>query len=286
MINAFALFMSILWQTPSAVAVVNGAPVLFDASSDIETIRMATVRIVRASNEGFVVLCSGVQMGGRQVLLADHCFKNKKGEIYDFYLQGKVYAEVRDPSSPTGIKRIQVGTMDSQQDADRDLALVALREDTPFRQSIPLAFDGCDEDSQYTVAGYGVNGTVRSQTLDTATYRKISANEAKYYQGLILDRYSHPENWLTLKKVSGSVCFGDSGSPIFCKSHGRLALVGITSTIHKSNVSSKPDQVSQSTYCQMNDVISGSLVQPNMYLIEAWRHYQSTDVEPQSDAAR
>lgn len=268
--------------TNSAFAVVDGHRAMGGTHSSVGddlAIRQNTVRFVSFADGGYVPFCSGIQSGNGEVISAAHCFSSNQS--ISLLESGQTYAEVYDPSSPRKPRRIRVAKVEQREDQVADLAVVRLERQPPTVPGIPLALAGCDASTAYKIAGFGVTESNRmSENVRVADYRTIAPEELRGPRKFIrttLD--NHAREWLVLKKTgAGSICPGDSGGPIFCRSRGRLAVAGITANIAEYPLSRPlgrlglPKPQAKSEFCRDSaDTVAGTLLSASIPVLENLR---------------
>ena len=256
-----------------AHAVVNGQPTSF-GSSDIEKIaRNFTVRLVRLENNKAIGFCSGGAFAPSEVLSAAHCFEDEK--VKEALSRGLIFVEFYDKNSENKVRRVQVRSVDKKKNEGTDMALLRLASESPTRMSLPLAYSGCDDDSGYISAGFGIteNGE-NASAVEFAHYRKMNSKEIDdlVKVNLLKHETGSDNNWIVLRSVKGSSCVGDSGGPIFCRAKGRWALAAVNTLVAAGKMSLMPKTYKAEEYCKSADLLQVNRIEPKMQLIESWRH--------------
>lgn len=274
----FLFFALTLLQTSSSSAVVGGHDLTRPRSQEERTVRDHTIRFVSFENGEFKGFCSGFMMSTNEVLSAAHCFESEKHK--ELLENGHLFVEKEDPDHPGVFRRFQIKDVLLKNDDTRDLAYVTLMKDLPLKESVPLAIASCDEGSSFLSVGYGISDDNKpSASLKMASYRKLTEDEHTRVGPLT---FNQPENdlpeWVVLKKEKGSVCLGDSGGPIFCRSKGRLALAAVNKNISANDRSMKYGDYKMADYCRNSaNYLVGSRISPNVHLIQSWQSFSKSE---------
>jgi secreted trypsin-like serine protease len=236
-------------MTNSASAIVDGpttrgaADMAGVSAADALKIRQNAVRFIAVDRGGVATpFCSGVLSGGGEALSAAHCFSDSL--IAAALSEGRIYAEVYDSNArPKFKKRVKVSRVESRKDENADLAVVELMGELPSTPKIPLALAGCDEGSTFVFGGFGkteknqMSKDVRLSRYQEMTEQDLTADPFHFYNQATMNNYAR--EWILLSKTGvGHICVGDSGSPLFCQSRGRLAIAGITASMGDARKSS------------------------------------------------
>jgi len=269
----FSIFFSVAGVNQPSFAVVNDNTFWVANSDEERLIRQATIRLVVITKDEVRPFCSGVAFGPGEALSSGHCF-GKGGASQDELRKGQVFVETYDHEAPGILKRIQVASVDFQEDSHADLALIKLATDLPIRFSIPLAYSGCDEGTSMISAGFGRDEHNKyTSTVRTANYRELSMEERdELNKPIHLSTDNRSEEWIVLRaQTSRKACSGDSGGPIFCKSKGQLALAAINANLNGGRRTIAPGEYPWNQFCRIADILVGSRVSSSMNVIEKWR---------------
>lgn len=301
------LFASMSW------AVLNKSPIIVPATDEERLIQQATVRIIWEDPAGNRFAgCSGVVFSPSQILTAQHCLPpNTNLEL------NKVYVEVYDPNGPidpvthlrqtTKLLRVrnQMTRLGAQAGigGPNDIQALQLAGELPMKFSIPMGYNGCDND-MYTAAGFGIvklgnkfrPKPKKASAVTTADYREFTPDEHELikkddpenhdgfpgYGGSqeikrTIKEWSADGSMLCLRpKNSFKICLGDSGGPVFCRSKGKIALVGIISALdavgmnHTERALEKMQERRENN-CPYSNTLFAVPLKDQMDTIEKWR---------------
>ena len=214
---------SLLSLTSHVQAIVDGQPIRARAGRESATILERTVRlVVRDHADSYRFVCTGFLLDNSLLVTAANCIIPAEALAE---VQGRIYAEVL-AGTPYAYRRpIRVFSLVSNQ--AKELIGATLKDPPELSSRIPIANEDCDPDSDYLVAGFGLQqGETLPAKPSWAHYRRLNPGGPEF----------------RLSKVGGSVCAGDAGAPIFCRVKGKLALAGLVNAIHL-----KPKQISDAT---------------------------------------
>ena len=195
------------------LAVVDGLPVRAQASQDRALELERTVRIVQqTAPDAYKYLCTGVMIDDATVVTAGSCllpdlFKEPASATLFAELYAGTDVMVRTHFQPT-----HVGY-----DEKEDLATGVLKDPPTLTASVPLANGQCDADSPLSTLGFGIDENNRySPRPRLSTYTGIQREGSNF----------------VVNPNTGHICAGDAGAPVFCRTNGRLSLLGITKTFY------------------------------------------------------
>lgn len=183
-----------------------------------EIIRQYTVRLVRPQDGEMRTFCSGILHGPGEILTAGHCLSEKNAanifvEIYD--LKTKAYKRYPATGGTFAFNRVK----DSQNPPiGKDIGLLKFdSKNANFPQMSLPQTDKCDS-NKIIQAGFGTDESRKTGNLNFNYYEIADTND-----GTVL------EDEISFASKVGKACGGDSGSPLYCMSNGRLSILAITS---------------------------------------------------------
>lgn len=272
----------LIWPCPSFAS--TGGKYLYVPSTPEEAIMFRNVVTLAYAKDGgkLTPFCSAVATGPFEIMTARHCLTDA------LVADKQIYAKFRDPRAPNGKIIIPIKSNAYETKGDLDMAIAALASPAPTVESIPFAYDGCDDESDYWVAGIGYNdfgkNTGRVQTISTystMTERQIESvkrnalkvpDELKDHALKIREMISRRGDEKFLKMRKGHACFGDSGTAVYCRANGVLAIAGVLSglgyMLNPPSGNAKPRSIER---CNEADAVIIAPIQGNESFIENWR---------------
>ena len=256
-----------------ASAIVFGHDASWGQNETDQVVREVSVRILQIKPTGEEFVCSGVQIESDTILTAGHCIMAP--DVQESMKRGLLVIESFDPKAPNNRSRLPVKSMEGGDTNEIDFAVMNVRGAMPSKQSLPIAYYGCDQDSPYLLAGFGRTETGDvSKHLKIAPYAAAAAADAKIVQ----KKFAPTSKRVVLQPIGdGLGCKGDSGGPVFCLKHGKVALAGVLNTVHASmGPQSIRNDLSSTVYCRdWSTYIGVTKVSDGMKQIEAWRNVPS-----------
>ena len=231
---------SLLSSNHHVLAVVDGKPVTAQSGPDVKLELERSVRLAQREEDGsFTTFCSGVLLDNLTLVTSAQCIFPDRYEASD---AGQIFAEVSTDTSkkvwsPITVEAFELGPR-------MDLLTAHLVYPTPVKGNLTLADTACDEGSDYSVVGFGLNeknATEPVPNMSTYTYLAPSGEFSS-----------------RLRPKQGRVCAGDSGAPIYCRVHGKLALAGVVSEPAASL--SAPEKDSAVESCRADELLHATTV--------------------------